>query len=190
MVTEKILRWQVWLADSDPPIWRRFQTSDQATLAELHQVLQSVMGWQNLHPYAFEIAGDRIPSPDSPTPAAARDLSQIHLADLPLAQDFRLRYTYDFKDGWLHLLTLEAILTAADEGAAPVPHCLAGDRACPPEGCGGIWGYEGLLEQLSDVDAPGYDDLLEDTGGDFDPELFDLGAVNQHLRTIAADDSV
>ncbi|NER85401.1 MAG: plasmid pRiA4b ORF-3 family protein, partial [Leptolyngbya sp. SIO1D8] len=58
MATASIVCWQVWLADSDPPIWRRFQTSDQTTLHSLHQVLQRVMGWQDSHLHAFDIGND------------------------------------------------------------------------------------------------------------------------------------
>ncbi|MGF1523219.1 MAG: plasmid pRiA4b ORF-3 family protein [Leptolyngbyaceae cyanobacterium] len=182
MAEASVLRWQVWLADSEPPIWRRFQVSDRATLDHFHQVLQRVMGWQNSHLHMFEIQGDRYAAPFDPPLDDTHDSTQVILADLKFQRDSRFTYLYDFGDGWLHLLTLEDSLPA--DNSLPVPHCLEGQRACPPEDCGGVWGYEEILEQLGDPDAPDYEDLLEWVGGDFDPEFFPIEAVNQQLRSL------
>jgi len=62
------------------------------------------------------------------------------------------------------------------------PLCLAGKRACPPEDCGGIWGYAELLEVLQDPEHPEYEERLEWLGDSFDPEAFDLDEVNQILH--------
>ena len=62
--------------------------------------------------------------------------------------------------------------------------CLAGERACPPEDVGGVWGYEGFLEAIRDPDHPEHEDYLEWIGGEFDPEAFDLGAINAALRRL------
>lgn len=175
-----VLRWQVWLADSEPPIWRRFQVSDASTLDDFHEVLQQVMGWQDLQPYQFALQGDRYALP-SASIQGSQDSTAVTLASLNIVLDTRLTYTYDFKSGWLHLLTLEAIFSL--EATLPVPYCLDGERACPPEGCGGIWGYESLLEQLGDPEDPDYEDLLERVGADFAPEAFDAAHVNRRLQT-------
>ena len=182
MTTPMVLCWHVWLADSDPPIWRRFQVSDQSTLDELHQVLQCVMGWQNSHLYAFDIAGDRYaPLLDFPL-EEAQDATAVILAELKLNPVYRFTYTYDFGDGWLHLLTLERTLVWNE--SLLVPHCLAGEQACPPEDCGGVWGYEELLEKLENPEDPNYEDLLDWVGANFDPEIFHIEAVNQQLQAL------
>ncbi|MEO0984072.1 MAG: plasmid pRiA4b ORF-3 family protein [Cyanobacteria bacterium J06639_14] len=182
MAKISVLRWQVWLADSDPPIWRRFQVSEQATLDHLHHVLQRVMGWQNSHLHTFDIRGDRYAPPFDPPLENTQDSTAVALADFKFKPDSRFTYLYDFGDGWLHLLTLEAILDA-DESLI-VPYCLEGERACPPEDCGGVWGYEELLEQLGDPEAPDYEELLDWLGGDFDPESFPVATVNQQLQAL------
>jgi hypothetical protein len=64
------------------------------------------------------------------------------------------------------------------------PICLTGKRACPPEDCGGIWGYGDLLEAIHDPTHPEHKDMLEWLGGSFDPEEFDVDIVNQRLKTI------
>lgn len=178
----KVLRWQVWLTDSDPPIWRRFQISDRCTLAELHQVLQQVMGWQGYHAYYFDLRGDRYEPPTEQDSANILATTTVTLAGLNLQASDRLTYTYNPSDGWLHTLKIEAILEA--DTALQTPLCLEGERACPPENCGGIWGYEDFLARLNDPDDPDFDDLLNRLG-DFDPEAFDFKAVNQHLARLA-----
>jgi Plasmid pRiA4b ORF-3-like protein len=57
--------------------------------------------------------------------------------------------------------------------------CIASERACPPENCGGICGYEEFLAALADPDED--DELLEWVGGEFDPGRFDLAGVNPAL---------
>ena len=64
------------------------------------------------------------------------------------------------------------------------PVCLAGKRACPPEDCGGIWGYAQLLETLQDPDDPEHEDMLEWVGEEFDPEAFDLEEINEELKRV------
>ena len=58
---------------------------------------------------------------------------------------------------------------------------LGGERAGPPEDCGGLPGYEHFLEVLSDPGHEEYGDLKDWIGGDFDPEAFDLGAMEKGL---------
>ena len=179
MANAQILRCYVWLVDSDPPIWRRFQMSDQITLDALHTVLQRVMGWQTLQRYRFEVHGDRYTQASLMPLEDSLDSTSQHLADFQFQPRATFTYTYDFKDGWLHQITVEDVLPAA-EG---IPHltCLDGKRACPPEGSDGVWGYEDLLERLNDPEDPDYEALLDRIGFDFDPEAFDVEAVNQSL---------
>jgi hypothetical protein len=65
------------------------------------------------------------------------------------------------------------------------PRCTAGRRACPPEDCGGIWGYQDLLETLADPGDAEHAELLQwlglDAAAEFDPAHFDLGEVNEAL---------
>ncbi len=67
---------------------------------------------------------------------------------------------------------------------ARYPVCLDGKRACPPEDCGGIWGYTDLLQTIQNPDSEEYEEMLEWLGGEFDPEAFDLEAINEALKGI------
>lgn len=84
-------------------------------------------------------------------------------------------YEYDFGDGWRHKIVLEKVLSA--EPGVKYPLCLSGKRACPPEDCGGIWGYEELLEIMKDPNHEEYEERMEWIGDDFNPEAFDPDAV-------------
>ncbi len=94
----------------------------------------------------------------------------------------KIIYEYDFGDSWEHELLLEKVL--APDPAVRYPICVTGKRACPPEDCGGIWGYAELLEALSSPNHPEHVSMREWAGDDFDPEAFDLEAVNDMLRQI------
>lgn len=179
-----IFQLKVTLVDSQPPIWRRFLISSLATLEDLHQVLQLVMGWKGAHLHGFEIDHKHY---GDPSPEALGDDVQnqasVTLAMLTLGVKNKFRYTYDFGDGWLHQILVEEILTS-DEIEGPLPRCLEGKRACPPEDCGGIWGYEDMLSRWDDPSDPEAIELIDWIGGDFDPEAFDLAAVNQNLKPL------
>jgi hypothetical protein len=45
-------------------------------------------------------------------------------------------------------ITTSSLKILAPEPDAHYPRCLKGKLACPPEDCGGIWGYYGLLETI------------------------------------------
>jgi hypothetical protein len=87
------------------------------------------------------------------------------------------RYTYDFGDGWDHKVTVEKVLPA--DSANTGPACNDGRRACPPEDCGGTWGYRELLEVLAD---PRHPERQEWIGRPFDPEAFVPGEFEDNLR--------
>jgi len=70
------------------------------------------------------------------------------------------------------------------EHGKPYPTCLAGERACPPEDCGGTYGYAELLEIISDPEHEEYLDTMTWLGGDFHPEAFEMKAVNNKLHSM------
>jgi len=89
-------------------------------------------------------------------------------------------YEYDFGDGWSHKITLEKILPF--EVSSGLVKCIAGKRACPPEDCGGIWGYASLLEAVDDPNHPEHEEMVEWLDEGFDPAHFSLSDVNVQLQ--------
>ena len=177
---------KVTLAGSQPPIWRRLQVPSAITLRALHDVIQAAFGWQDYHMWVFETPLGRYGLPDRELEignAAARRLGQV-----APRKGARLGYTYDFGDGWEHDIVAEEI--ASPEPGVAYPRCLAGRRACPPEDCGGIWGYDDLVEILTDPQHEEHQERLEwlglDSADQFDPAAFDPAQANTALAGLAA----
>lgn len=160
--SEPVYQLKISLKAIEPPIWRRVQIRGGTLLPRLHAVIQKAMGWQNDEPH-YEVE-------------AERNLSLREVAPLV---GMRFEYVYDLGDGWLHDVLVERIDMPTEPLRSPI--CLGGERACPPEDCGGFPGYEELLEILRDPDHPEHEDRLDWVGGTFDPEAFDLPGVNRKL---------
>lgn len=173
----RIHQLKVVLRGARPPIWRRLQVPSDMTLAELHRVVQVAMGWQNYHLHQFEIAGVTYGVDDGEGWGPAPEDEGRTRLDRVAGKGTRFTYEYDFGDSWEHVITVEDVLDAGPGRTYPV--CIAGKRACPPEDCGGVWGYEGFLAAVADPDHEEHEQLLEWAGGQFDSEYLDLAAVNR-----------
>jgi len=161
-----------------PPIWRRVQTND-CSLDELHDIIQACMGWEDEHMYAFVIDGEDF----GRSSEAEYDSRFVRLSEVVEEWNTRFRYDYDFGDDWRHTIEVEKTLPAEED--VRYPRCVKGKRACPPENCGGPYGYPYFLEKIDDPEHEEHEDALEWVRDEFDPEDFDLDEVNvglQHLR--------
>jgi len=177
--TGAVLQLKISLTGTRPPIWRRILVPEGLSLSELHDVIQAVMGWTDSHLHDFQWRGRRFGVPDPELDwDQVIDEDTVTLKKLGLSVKARLKYLYDFGDGWEHVLTVEQVL-AAEERQTPV--CLNGARSCPPEDCGGVWGYANLLNILQDPTHKEYAEWKAWLPEDFDPERFDLAEVNSGL---------
>jgi hypothetical protein len=179
-------RIRVDLDGAEPPIWRLLELASDLHLDQVHHILQTAMGWTESHLHEFA-------SGESPThqlverylPAASIDdgldgidETQVRLDELLVDPGDRLFYAYDFGDDWAHTLRLEVVSERDPE--APPAICISGARACPPEDCGGIWGYQDLLTAAAHP-VPANQELREWAGPDFDPDRFNVDDVNSAL---------
>ena len=193
----EVFQLKIVLEGSKPPIWRRLLIPADLKLPDLHGVIQLAMGWNNEHLYHFMVGtrskglhfyGD----PDLLDIDLMQEAEGKFINDLNVPIDHLLvnrndwiRYEYDFGDGWIHRLTLEDIQVQPLK-LARLPRCVAGRRACPPEDCGGVPGYEQALEILANPAHPEHQELLNWIGN-FDQKRFDLDAVNADLVESFAD---
>jgi hypothetical protein len=174
---------KVTLNDLRPPVWRRILVPGNTTLRKLHDILQIVMGWTDSHLHQFVIGDAWYGATDYDEGGGVRELlpeQRYRLSQVAPEPGARFVYEYDFGDGWDHTVLVEKI--APPEPGARSPQCVAGKRACPPEDVGGVWGYEAFLEAIRNRRHPEHDEYLTWIGGQFDPEAFDLEAVNAQLR--------
>jgi hypothetical protein len=176
-----IYQLKVTLAGVEPPVWRRVQVPD-GTLGDLHFVIQAAMGWQDSHLHQFDVDGTSygpVVSGDLDTEGEEGVLlSQV----IPGPRKVRFVYEYDFGDSWEHEVLFETAVEP--EPKLRYPRCIDGARACPPEDCGGVWGYADFLEAMADPKHENHRDMKEWIGGRFDPEKFSAEAVNKRLRKL------
>ena len=172
---------KITLQDIRPAIWRRFHVSASIQLSGIHDAIQIVMGWRNSHLHQFEKDGKRfgVPEDDEFGNLGIIDERQFTLNQLLKREGDSLVYVYDFGDDWRHDLVLEKILAAEATTVRPV--CLAGERHCPPEDVGGVPGYAEFLEAIFDPKHEEHNQYVRWAGGRFQPEGFDLKAVNEAL---------
>jgi hypothetical protein len=178
--TGRVYQLKVTLKDIKPPVWRRLLVPDRS-LAGLHEVIQAAMGWENYHMYDFEVGGVHYTDPRGMADLDMEDAGRAKLGQVALEGKAKFRYTYDFGDDWRHEVVVEKVLSP-EEGRA-YPACIDGKRACPPEDVGGPWGYMEFAEAIRDPKHERHEEFLE-WRGEFDPEAFDLEAVNKELRRL------
>jgi hypothetical protein len=172
---------KVTLLETDPAVWRRITVPAAWTLAQLHRILQAAVGWQDCHLYEFEIAERAFGPVDEDAPDEVEDATEVTLIDV-IRVGHRFFYDYDFGDGW----RLEIEVESGATGGPLVTRvaCTGGERAGPPEDCGGPEGYAALLEALSDPGHPEHDDLVAWVGEGFDPASFSLVEGNAAVQRV------
>jgi hypothetical protein len=172
------------LCEVEPRIWRRFAVRSNTTLAKLHEIVQVVMGWMDSHLHQFVTDDETHYAPLSPYgdpdwDERVSNSAKVRVHDVLPAKGARIMYQYDFGDGWEHVI--EVVDIRPPEPGTKYPRCLAGERACPPEDCGGPYSYPEFLAALANPKHPEHEELTEWIGGKFDAAAFDLGEVNQVL---------
>jgi len=177
---------KVVLNGTKPPVWRRLQVLGNANLGWLHAVLQLAMGWTNSHLHHFFIGETRYLDPRASDGGiddeTERDERKTTLMQAVPRQGMQFCYEYDFGDSWEHIIKVEKILPP--NPAATTACCLGGARSCPPEDCGGIWGYANLLKTIKNPKDEEHESMMEWLGGSFDPEAFDAQEINACLQRL------
>jgi hypothetical protein len=179
-VAGRVYQMKITLKAIRPPIWRRVQVPGTIQLAGLHEVIQTVFGWTDTHLHQFLITGESYGRPDD------FDDDVFAEATVTLAQvvggSKRFTYTYDFGDNWEHEIVVEKMI--AGNSGSERPLCLGGKRHRPPEDCGGPPGYRKFLEATRHPRHEEHEAMRDLVGDEFDPEAFDLAAVNRALAAL------
>ncbi len=176
-----VLQFQISLQEVRPFIWRRIQVPATYSFWDFHVAIQDSMGWFDSHLHMFRIKKPRakkiteigIPM-DEEFDANVIASWDEYISDYFFEPGQSAAYEYDFGDSWEHNIMLEGILLK--EEITRYPRCIDGDRACPPEDCGGVHGYQNLLEILADPSHEEYESMvtwLSGWYGSYNPEAFD-----------------
>lgn len=196
---DKVLSFKVTLNDSKPKVWRRIIVPADYTFFELHLAIQDAMGWTDSHLHHFmsdtrsqpkskrkgergEVIYINFPNPeidDWDVSGESIDERFEKIADWFPKRVKQCTYEYDFGDSWSHTVLFEREL--GREKGQKYPQCTAGKNACPPEDCGGVWGYKDLQKILKNTKHPEHESMLEwlmlEDARDFDPSYFDPSEI-------------
>jgi len=180
---KQVFQFKVSLLGIRPEIWRRIQVPETYSFWDLHVAIQDAMGWMDYHLHEFKILNQKIGEKVSigiPDPDMLDDIEMLPCWELAISDYFSMEnpqsdYEYDFGDGWQHVVQLEEIIPEDPKIAYPI--CIAGEQACPPEDCGGDWGYQNLLKILSNPADEEYESMLTWVGGKYDPDHFDPAEI-------------
>ncbi len=178
----QVLQLKVTLVETSPAIWRQIQISSDCTFWGLHVAIQDAMGWTDSHLHMFELAGKRgskahcFGIPDDDGDLEVRPGWEFSVSKFLKAKGDKARYLYDFGDCWDHDVILEELLPALPKTA--YPRCIAGERRCPPEDCGGVYGFENFLKIMKNRRHKEHKEMVDWAGGEFDPEEFNAADVH------------
>ena len=186
-MSANIARILITLDDIEPVIWRRVEVPVTMNLRALHQVIQAVMGWEDMHLYEYRI-GEKVygepPPPDLSWGRSVMQAKGLRLSALIDRAVTSLTYVYDFGDDWRHTLTIEEVRPA--EPGVDYPRLVDGERAAPPEDCGGMPGYFEFVHAIADRTHPQHKELKAWYGEPYDPSDMGREIINGRLQSITA----
>jgi hypothetical protein len=203
--TPEVYQIHAWIRHISPMIGRRLLVRTDSTLAVLHDVLQIAFGWSDFHLHRFRIHGRDYGVSRVGGLGFSHDARAVRLADFQFRPNEWFFYEYDFGDGWQHVVRVERRLT--EEPRRTYPICVGGQRAAPPEDCGGPWAFlecrdaipgqvRELLERIREGVETGDREAIRDELEAVESlhewlalDRFDRRAVNRRLRLYAAGDA-
>ena len=182
-----IARLRIGLANMPRPVLRRVDVPLSTALDDLHLIFQAAMGWENNHPYRFRTS-DAVVYGEIESNRRAKGLwpaGKSTLADLcrGLNRNRTFEYEYDFRDKWVHRVKLQAV-GESDSGQL-YPRLLEAKRRCPPEDCGGPWGYARFLESLRVKGNGKIATVSAQWEEEFNPDLVDIAALAARMEGLA-----
>lgn len=176
---KQIYQIKVVLKNTKPKIWRRLLVDADTQLDDLHRIIQTSMGWTNSHLHLFKVGKNEY-APDEFEVEDCLSSRKVKLNTILKKEKSKILYVYDLGDYWEHDIILEKIIKEGDAGQ--IPRCVKGKSSCPPEDCGGTFGYMELIQTISNPKHEDYESMMEWLDGEFDPDYFNVEEVNQSLK--------
>jgi hypothetical protein len=176
---QRIVQLKITLLRTKPIVWRRIQVPASATFQDLAGIINTAMGFFSYHLYLFTVADEWVGNKEFDQGEEWISDALVHLGAVADQGIMQFSYEYDFGDSWKHKILIEKVLQADPSQKYPI--CIAGKNACPPEDCGGVWGFESLKEIMANKKHPEYKEMLEWLGEPYDPLAFDREQINRRL---------
>jgi hypothetical protein len=178
----RVLCLRLVIIGTQPKVWRRLLVRETMWLSRLHDSIQIAFDWFDYQTHAFALDDLRFGNPVKRDDLIVEDDRDVTLADLNLAHRDRMTYDYQIGEGWHVDIRVEK--SAAPGKGVHYPICVAGERAGPPEDCGGLEAFHDMLACLKEPESDLGREWLAWLGPDYDPGVCDLDKVNQALRKL------
>jgi hypothetical protein len=179
---ERVFTLRLSVVGTTPPVWRRLAVRESMWLSRLHDCIQIIFDWFDYQTHAFNLDNLRFGNPLKRQELSIEDDRDVTLADLDLEHRERFTYGYHFGDGWQVDIAIEKI--EAPQKGLYYPVCLAGERAGPPEDCGGLEAFHDMLACIKEPHTDLGREWLEWLGPEYDAEVCDLEKINKALKKL------
>ena len=179
---ERVCQLHLKVAACQPLIWRRLLVRESMWLSRLHDTIQVAFDWYDYQTHLFTFGELRFGNPFKRDELVIEDDRDVTLADLGVATLGHFGYSYNFDDGWQVEIAVESVGPAKKR--AYYPSCAAGERAGPPEDCGGPEAHQDMLACLEEPETELGREWLEWLGPGYDPGRCELDKINRALRKL------
>ena len=150
-----VYQFKISLREIIPVVWRRILVPTNYDFWDLHVAIQDSMGWLDFHlhpfsikrPHARNVSEIGIPDDDGFFDIEILPGWEVYVSDYFSDIGVSALYRYDSGDGWEHDVLLEGLIIKEEGTKYPV--CVDGQSKCPPEDCGGVYGYSGRGQRQS-----------------------------------------
>ncbi len=179
---DQVLQLKMVVAGCRPLIWRRVLVRESMWLSRLHDMIQLIFDWYDYQTHAFTIGDQRLGNPLKRDEFMIADDRDVTLGDLGFAAKGHVIYGYHFGEGWQVDVVVEKVLPPTK--GKYYPSVLEGERAGPPEDCGGLEAYHDMLACIQEPHTELGREWLEWLGPEYDSERCDIVAINKALKKL------
>ena len=162
---------RIELQGIEPLIWRRVAVRTETSMTNVHDIFQAAMGWLDSHLWELHANARKYAmhlSEDPDWNERFENAETVSLAMLLGSGVREMEYVYDMGDYWEHSIIVERITVPLAH--VRYPQFLGGERRCPPEDCGGPFGYSEFLRKISSKQRKTRKAALDWYGGPYDPD--------------------